>query len=159
MSDGPAPTPTSRRRLLPWLVGGLMVSLCLNLFLAGALVGGMAKGHAKPHRGMERAGIERMVPPPLREAVRDILKDDREAMRNLMRDARQARRDVMTTLRNPAATSDDVAAALDRADEATRAVQAKLRGAALQALAAMPQEKREALAATLHRHTPPPHDP
>jgi uncharacterized membrane protein len=94
-----APTPMPAERRAPrWMWIVLVLSLALNLLVAGAAAGALwhvRDYHRAPHRGLD--GMSRYLaslPADRREEIAALLEDDRAKSRSLRRLAREKRREA-----------------------------------------------------------------
>ncbi|MBW6526379.1 periplasmic heavy metal sensor [Sphingomonas sp. RHCKR7] len=135
-----------------WHVG-LIVSLILNLFLAGALAAGYVS--LRYGRGMIAAGSLRIagaeLPPDQRRAYRAALRETRRAMRPTVLAAREAKAQAAALLARPRVDQAAVLAALDRARVADAAVRAAVERRAVAFAATLPPAQRARLAEAMRR--------
>jgi uncharacterized membrane protein len=136
-------------RGLRWL---LVVSLALNLLVAGAVLALWIKGPPRhgPHGPTQTAfGLLRFsdeLPPERREAVRRHLRESRPELRALRGDLRTARSKAVDALQSPSFTLEEMKTALD----AISAADGRLRDAGastlLKAIGELTAEERDKLA-------------
>jgi uncharacterized membrane protein len=136
-----------------WLIGGLIASVGLNLFLLGI---GLAVA-------VQRRHVEAMTPPAsVLQAAEQLDPQDQAAFRRMLRQegrriapdlkaARGARRDAARRMSAPAYDRAAVAADLDRARAAETRARAELEGAVLTFAQDLDQDERIALARALRR--------
>lgn len=131
----------------------LIVSVILNLFLAGALVAGvfsLRSGGRTINAGSLRiAGSE--LPSAERRSFRIALRQARRAMRPTLMDARAARIEAATLLRQPTIDQAAIIVALNRARAADMAVRAAVERRAVAYAATLPQPDRAKLADAMQR--------
>lgn len=131
----------------------LLLSVILNLFLAGALVAGIISvrsGGRMINAGSLRiAGAE--LPRAERRPFRMALRQARRAMRPTLMEARAAKVEAATLLRQPTLDQAAVAAALDRARTADMAVRAAVERRAIAYAATLPPADRAKLADAMQR--------
>jgi len=127
---------------------GLIASVILNLFLAGALIAGYASlrsGKRMIAAGSLRvAGVE--LPVDERRAFRRALRETRRAMRPTILASRAAKAEAADLLRRPAVDQAAVLAALARARIADADVRAALERRAVSFAAGLPPADRARLA-------------
>jgi uncharacterized membrane protein len=127
------------RLLIVALAVGLLVSVCLNLFVAGAWLGGRW-ADARSGTMVEKA--MRPYPPSLRADTRRKLFADRKALRSAVTELRDARQHMFSVMRADPLDR----AALDQAMKAVRersaAVQAVFQTALAESLAEAPVVER-----------------
>jgi uncharacterized membrane protein len=138
----------------------LVVSIILNLFLAGALAGGalsLRTGGRMINAGSLRiAGAE--LPRSERRAFRAALRQARRAMRPTMVEARAAKGEAALLLRQPSVDQAAVLRALDRARVADMNIRAAVERRAVAYAATLPPADRVKLADAMKRRaarTPP----
>jgi uncharacterized membrane protein len=147
----------------------LLVSLVLNLFLAGVLAGAAwrwwaaermqravaptapTSAAAQP-RGLRYAADELL--PEQRRAYRQSLRDVRRDSAALILSARESRQEVLRLLAAPQFDSAAMAAALARTREADAALRARVEGSVVDFAKTLPPEDRQKLANGLARRTP-----
>lgn len=124
------------------LVGALIASLCLNLFVAAAWTVREARGSAHRPAGH---GIERLIrtaPPDVRAAIKPRFDAARPVIRDRIGEAIAARRELAALMRapevDPAALNEGFAKLRQKGDAVETLVQETL----VEALAAMPAETR-----------------
>lgn len=126
----------------------LVVSLLLNLFLAGALIGGAAWLHGR--QPMIQAGSLRIagaeLAPAQRRAFRATLHETRRSMRPVIQQSRAAKREAADLLRQPVVDQAAVLAALARARSADTAVRAAVEQSAVAFTATLPPADRARVA-------------
>ncbi|WP_419816356.1 periplasmic heavy metal sensor [Glacieibacterium sp.] len=126
----------------------LVVSVVLNLFLAGALVAGIVSlrsGSRMINAGSLRvAGAE--LPKAERRSFRMALREARAGMRPTIVEARAAKAEAAGLLRRPEVDQVAVNAALDRARVADAAVRAAVERRAVAYAATLPPVDRAKLA-------------
>ncbi len=126
----------------------LIVSVMLNLFLAGALVAGYASLRAG--KGIINAGSLRVagaeLDPVERRRFRQALRQTRQAMRPTIEASRAAKAQAADLLRHEPVDQVAVAAALDRARDADTAVRAAVERRAVAFAAGLPASDRAKLA-------------
>jgi uncharacterized membrane protein len=131
----------------------LVVSVILNLFLAGALVAGIISvrsGGRMINAGSLRiAGAE--LPRAERRPFRMALREARRSMRPALIEARAARIEAAALLRRPTIDQPAVVAALDRARSAEVAVRAAVERRAVAYAATLPPADRAKLADAMQR--------
>ncbi|QEN88433.1 periplasmic heavy metal sensor [Labrys sp. KNU-23] len=137
----------------------LIVSIALNIFLAGAIAGGIAWFEAR--RSMPRASLQALgnqLPAPERDAFYKTLREARHQARQTILDGQQARRDAAALLRQPTLDAQALLAALERARTADAAMRAGLEQRIVEFAAASSPADRAILAEGLSRyiHAPPP---
>ena len=133
----------------------LLVSIILNLFLAGALMAGfisLRSGDRMINAGSLRiAGSE--LPMAQRRPFRTVLRQARRAMRPTIIAGRAARTEAAALLRQPVINQAAVVAALDRARDADMAVRAAVERRAVGYAATMPPAARAKLADAMQRRS------
>ena len=126
----------------------LIVSIILNLFLAGALIAGivslrtggrMINAGSLRIAGAELPSAERR---PFRKALRQARRENRPAIMN----ARAARAEAAALLRQPSIDQGAIIAALDRARDADAQVRAAVERRAVAYAATLPPADRAKLA-------------
>lgn len=131
----------------------LIVSVILNLFLAGALVAGFVSlrtGGRMINAGSLRiAGAE--LPVAERRPFRMALRQARRDMRPTVLGARAARAEAASLLRRPTIDQAAIIAALDRARDADTQVRAVVERRAVAYAATLPSEDRAKLADAMQR--------
>lgn len=143
--------PTPRRRR--WLGAALVVSLTLNVLVAGAVAGWAWRRHAEPdpaHR-FSLGALSRDGRPMERDRARDVLRSRGPAFeqaRRTVETARQAVRDAVTA--DPFAP-EALSAALADLRAAETAVSAQRHGALVDLAQGLSPERRAELAARLSR--------
>jgi uncharacterized membrane protein len=132
---------------------GLIASIILNLFLAGALVAGYASlrtGKRMLNAGSLRiAGAE--LPVTERRPFRKALRETRQAMRPTIVASRAAKAEAAGLLRQARVNQASVLAALDRARAADMAVRAAVERRAVVFAASLPAADRAKLADAMER--------
>jgi uncharacterized membrane protein len=131
----------------------LVVSVVLNLFLAGALIAGIISlktGSRMINAGSLRiAGAE--LPKSVRTPFRAALREARRSMRPVVLQARAAESEAAALLRQPNIDQPAVMAALDRARIADMAVRAAVERRAVTYAATLPPEDRATIADAMQR--------
>ena len=131
----------------------LIVSVILNLFLAGALVAGIVSLRAGGR--MINAGSLRIVGAELplaeRRPFRMALRNTRRDMLPTILSARVAREEAAALLRQPTIDQAAMIAALDRARDADTQVRAAVERRAVAYAATLPSEDRAKLADAMQR--------
>ena len=131
----------------------LIVSVLLNLFLAGALIAGalsIRSGGRMINAGSLRiAGAE--LPQAERQPFRAALREARRAMRPTVIEARGAKARAADLLRQPVVDQPAVMAALDQARTADMAVRAAVERRAVAYAATLPAADRAKLAEAMTR--------
>jgi uncharacterized membrane protein len=149
----------------------LLVSLVLNLFLAGVLAGAAWRWWAAERA--QRAAVSATSasanaatqPRGLRYAADDLLPEQRRAYRQGLRDvrrdsapliqrARESRQEVLRLLAAPQFDSAAMAAALARTREADTALRARVEASVVDFAKTLPPEDRQKLANGLARRAP-----
>lgn len=132
---------------------GLIASIILNLFLAGALVAGYAS--LRTGRGMLNAGSLRIagteLPAAERRPFRQALRQARKAMRPTILASRTAKAEAAGLLRQAQVDQAAVLAALDRARAADMAVRAAVERGAVAYASTLPPADRAKLAEAMER--------
>lgn len=132
---------------------GLVVSIILNLFLAGALVAGYAS--LRTDKRMLNAGSLRIagaeLPAVERRLFRQALRQTRQAMRPTVAASRTAKVQAAGLLRQAKVDRAAVLAALDRARAADMAVRAAVEHRAVSFAASLPAADRAKLAEAMER--------
>ncbi|WP_448950383.1 periplasmic heavy metal sensor [Labrys neptuniae] len=137
----------------------LIISIALNIFLAGAIAGGLflieTRKHA-PRASLQTLGEQ--LPLPGRGAFRQSLRQARQEAHQTILDGQQARRDAAALLRQPTLDATALLAALERARNADVALRAKLEQRIVEFAATSSPADRAVLAEGLSRyiHAPPP---
>lgn len=121
---------------------GLLVSVCLNLFAAGAWFA----GRWLDRRVEAAVGTTlRAYPPSLRREVARRLFADREALRAAIGDMREARQRMLALMRAEPLDRDALSRAMADLRAATTALQAQLHEALADTVARTPAEERRAI--------------
>jgi len=131
----------------------VILSVVLNVFLAGALAGGavwIRSGKSGQGYSLEAAGGR--LPEQDRTVFRKALRDVRRDSRQVILDGQQARREAADLLRQPVLDTTALAAALERARNADVAVRTRLEQRIVEFAAASSAEERGVLAEGLMRH-------
>lgn len=132
---------------------GLLASIILNLFLAGALVAGYAS--LRTDTRMLNAGSLRIAGAELsaadRRPFRRALRQARQAMRPTIAVSRKAKAEAAALLRQDPVDQAAVIAALDRARIADMAVRAAVERRAVAFAAGLPVADRAKLAEAVER--------
>jgi len=135
------------------LRAGLVASVILNLFLAGAMVAGYASlrsGKRMIYAGSLRiAGAE--LPPNERRAFRRALRETRQSLWPTILASRNAKAEAAELLRRPALDREATLAALGRARSADTAVRAAVERRAVLFAAGLPPADRARLADAMRR--------
>jgi len=100
-----------------WLLGGAIVSLCLNLFLIGGMIAGRMHGSMGGPAGRGGGMVMATVPPELKPIIREKLKahgPDFKAERDEMREIRARVADALTAEPFDRAKFDAALAELER---------------------------------------------
>ncbi|WP_010219910.1 periplasmic heavy metal sensor [Sphingomonas sp. PAMC 26621] len=133
----------------------LIVSVVLNLFLAGALVAGVVSlrtGGRMINAGSLRiAGAE--LPRFERRPFRAALRRARQELRPTIVEARKAKAEAAVLLRQPTVDQAAVLTALDRARAADQAVRAAVERRAVAYAATLPPADRAKLADAMKRRS------
>lgn len=131
----------------------ILVSVALNLFLAGALVAGFVSlrtGSRMINAGSLRiAGAE--LPKSERRPFRMALREARRSMHRTITQARAAKAEAASLLRQPALDQTAIVAALDRARAADMAVRAVVERRAVAFAATLTPADRAKLADAMQR--------
>ena len=126
----------------------LVVSVCLNVFVAG-LIAGRATGFVPAPDRASGGGLERFmatVPTEARPVIRRALRENRRGLQGMVAEVREARQEAAAVVgREP---FDDAAfdAAMDAVRERSQALQATVHGIIAEALADLPPEVRAEMA-------------
>ena len=131
----------------------VILSVVLNVFLAGALAGGavwIRSGKSGQGYSLEAAGGR--LPEQDRTVFRKALRDVRRESRQVILDGQQARREAADLLRQPVLDTTALAAALERARNADVTVRTRLEQRIVEFAAASSAEERGVLAEGLMRH-------
>ncbi|MEO5755750.1 MAG: periplasmic heavy metal sensor [Mesorhizobium sp.] len=105
----------------------VILSVALNVFLAGALAGGavwVRSGKSGPGYSLESAGGQ--LPAQDRKAFRQALREVRRDARQVILDGQQARREAADLLQQPVLDTAALSAALERARNADVTVRTRL---------------------------------
>lgn len=147
----------------PWLIGGLIVSVALNLFLIGAAAGILAMGaHMAHQRPPGRPGpgggqlwrASRVLPPGEAQAFRQSLRAQARAARPLAEAGRLAREQAWLSGAGDRFDAAATRAALARARAADMQTRQRLEDAVVDIAGALPPDQRRAVFRALA--TPPP---
>ncbi len=130
----------------------LIVSLVLNVFLAGAIAGGI--WHWKTQDGFGQRNGWRMhvsdsLPDPQAQAFRQAMKDTFTASRPVFQEGRAARAEAVRLLGQPHYDGDAVLKQFDRARAADTILRANIERRVAQFAAGLPQDQRQKLAKAL----------
>ena len=126
----------------------LVLSVCLNVFVAGLVAGRITGGGAATDQaaGAGLAQFMATVPAEARPAIRRALRDNRRGLQGLVAEVREARREAAAMVArepfDPAAVEAALAAVRDR----SQALQAALHGIIAEALEELPPEVRAEMA-------------
>ncbi len=133
-------------RTVKWLIGGLSVSLMLNLLIVGFVAGRMAYG--PHHPGGPGFSLDRMaarLAPESREVVKTVIKkhhDEISSAVRTMHKARQAVREAMTADELDSASANIAFANLRHA---STAMQTAIQGAMIEVASRLPADERAKL--------------
>lgn len=130
----------------------LIISVLLNLFLAGALIASavsLRTGRMINAGSLRIAGAE--LPVAERRPFRAALREARRSMRPIIMEAREAKGQAAALLRQPTVDQVAVVAALDRARTADMAVRAAVERRAVAYAATLPPTDRAKLADAMAR--------
>lgn len=134
----------------------LILSVVLNVFLAGALAGGavwIRSGKSGQGFSLEAAGGR--LPDAARVMFRKALREVRRESRQTILDGQQARREAADLLRQPVLDPTALAAALERARNADITVRTRLEQRIIEFAAASSAEERSVLAEGLTKRAGP----
>ncbi len=140
-----------------WLTIALVVSVALNVALAGFVLGRLSGRPAAPAVLEPAIGLFRVVrelPEPRREELRPVLRQHMRSLRPEIRAIREAQERINAALGQQPFAGNDLAAALEEFRAALLASQIRSHGLLVQIAAAMTPEERLLLRRTLTR---PPH--
>lgn len=132
-----------------WINGVLVVSLALNLMVAGAILGRWFKD-TREHRGPLAWAIK-TLDTNTRERLRPILEQNRGATRELRRRIRTASDDVRDAISAEPFDEARLARALENLRAVTGQYQAVVHTVALETLGKLPADERERVGALLLR--------
>lgn len=142
----------------------LVLSLGLNLLVAGAVIGALLSGgpRARPDRDVRALGLgpfERALTRADLRAIRGHLRDDRDTLRAGARDLRGSVGEAAAALRADPFEPERLRAALERNRQAVAGLQAQAHGALAAHVAGLDRAGRLAFADRLeealhHRRTP-----
>ena len=136
-----------------WINVALVVSLALNLLVAGAFLGRWLKGHSD-HRG-PLSWATKTLDTNTRERLRPILEENRAATRELRRHIRIASEEVRDAIRAEPFDEARLAKALVNLRAVSGQYQEVVHTVALKTLATITAEERERVGALLLRPAPP----
>lgn len=131
---------TGSGRMMRVLAGALLVSLCLNLFAAGAWFS--ANRLADRRVDASVGSLMRGYPPELRRDVMRRLAADRHAFHAAIAELRAARQRMRAAMRAEPLDPDALTRSMDEVRTATTALQARLHAALAASLAQAPVEGR-----------------
>ncbi|QPC89181.1 periplasmic heavy metal sensor [Mesorhizobium sp. INR15] len=130
----------------------VILSVALNVFLAGALAGGavwVRSGKSGPGYSLESAGGQ--LPAQDRKAFRQALREVRRDAHQVILDGQQARREAADLLQQPVLDTAALSAALERARNADVTVRTRLEQRIVEFAAASSVQARNLLAEGLVR--------
>ena len=136
-----------------WINIVLVVSLALNLLVAGATLGRWLKD-SREHRG-PLAWAMKTLDSNTRERLGPILEENRAATRELRRRIRTASEDVRHAIRAEPFDQARLARALENLRAVSGEYQQVVHNVALETLGTLPAEERERIGALLLRPAPP----
>ena len=136
-----------------WINVALVVSLALNLLVAGAFLGRWLKGHSD-HRG-PLAWATKTLDTNTRERLRPILEENRAATRELRRHIRIASEEVRDAIRAEPFDEARLAKALVNLRAVSGQYQEVVHTVALKTLATLTADERGRIGALLLRPAPP----
>ncbi len=132
----------------------LIVSVVLNVFLAGALAGGAVWIRSgKPGQGTSLEAAGGRLPDQQRTLFRKALREVRRESHDIILDGQQARREAADLLRQPVLDTAALSAALERARNADVTVRTRLEQRIIEFAAAGSAEDRNVLAEGLARRS------
>lgn len=127
----------------------LVLSVSLNVFIAGLIAGRASRGDAPPRRNAG-SGLERFiatVPAEARPVIRRALRDNRSGLQELVADVRQARRDAASVVGSEPFDSAAFEASLASVRDRSRALEAAVHGIIAEAIDELTPEMRAEMAA------------
>ncbi|TPK88290.1 MULTISPECIES: periplasmic heavy metal sensor [unclassified Mesorhizobium] len=136
-----------------WVRRLVIVSVVLNVFLAGAFISGAAwlrNARAGAGYSLETAGGR--LPEQDRKAFRKALRQVRMESRQVILDGQQARQEAADLLQQPVVNTAALSAALERARNADLTVRTRLEQAIVDFAANTSPQNRSLLATALLRH-------
>jgi len=144
-----------------WLMGGLIASLVLNLFLVGAAVGVIVMGRsmavanagARPGALFEATAT---LPQPDRHDFRGMLRQARQAVMPDVNRSRQLRVEAWTSLGDATADASGIKSRLAQSRQLDAGVRAKLEEKIVDYVMRLPMSDRTAFAAGMRRALAPP---
>lgn len=126
----------------------LVVSVCLNVFVAGLIAGratGIRPGPERPSGG----GLERFmatVPAEARPVIRRALRENRGGLQGMVAEVREARQDAAAIVAREPFDEAGFEAAMAAVRARSEALQATVHGVIAEALADLPPEVRGEMA-------------
>jgi len=136
-----------------WLVGGLVASVGLNLFLIGAGASAFLHRRHDPAFMPPTSMIEavRQLPPDHQKALRHVLRREGRQIAPDLKAARMARRDAARQFTEPQFDRSAVLADLQTAGAAEARARTELETAVVDFAQTLPQDERASLAVTIRR--------
>lgn len=126
----------------------LVLSVCLNVFIAGLIAGRVSRGDAVPPANVG-GGLERFmatVPAEARPTIRQALRDNGSGLRELVAGVRSARRDAAVIVAAEPFDRAAFEAALSRVRDRSRALEAAVHGVISEAIEQLPAGVRAEMA-------------
>jgi len=126
----------------------LVLSVCLNVFVAGMIAGRVSSGGAPPERA-SREGLERFmatVPGEARPVIRRALRENRRDLQDLVAAVRDARQDAAAVVAREPFEQAEFEAAMAGVRDRSEALQAAVHGIIAQALDDLSPELRAQMA-------------
>lgn len=130
------------------LLVALVLSVCLNVFVAGLVVGRISSGNAGP-TGEAGDGLQRFmatVPAEARPVIRRALRDNRRGLQDMVAAVREARRDAAVVAAREPFDPDALKTALAAVRARSEQLQAAVHGLIAEALDELSPEQRAEMA-------------
>ncbi len=127
----------------------LVVSVCLNVFVAGLIAGRATGIRPGPDRAASGGGLERFmatVPAEARPVIRRALRENRGGLQGMVAEVRAARQDAAAIVAREPFDEAAFEAAMAAVRARSEALQATVHGVIAEALADLPPEVRGEMA-------------
>ncbi len=126
----------------------LVLSICLNVFVAGLIAGRASRGDAPANRNAG-GGLQRFmstVPAEARPVIRQALRNNRSGLQDLVAGVRQARRDAASVVGTEPFDSTAFEASLATVRDRSRALEAAVHAIIAEAIDELTPELRAEMA-------------